>query len=110
MEIISLFYKASGLFVSINKSRFFPYKLDKVTLDGINFIFPYKTCELENRFKYLGYILKPNDYKVHDWHWLLEKFEKRIKKWTCRLLSIGGRLTLIKVVLINIPIYWSSLL
>ena len=79
-------------------------------LNGINSILLYKTCDLEKGFKYLGYFLKPNEYKVQDWHWLLEKFGKRIQNWTFRLLSIGGRLTLVKAVLINIPVYWFSLL
>ena len=41
---------------------------------------------------------------------MIEKFEKGIKNWTYRFLSIGGRLTLTKVVLLSIPIYWLSIL
>ena len=54
--------------------------------------------------------MKPNDYRVEDWQWLLEKIEKRIKNWTFRLLSICGKITLIKEFLISISIYQFSIL
>ena len=37
------------------------------------------------------------------------KFEKRILHWTNRLLSLGGRLVLIKSVLSSLPVYWMAL-
>ena len=39
----------------------------------------------------------------------METFEKRLGHWTFRLLSLGGRLTLLNVVLVGIHIYWLSL-
>ena len=60
-------------------------------------------------FKYLGYFLKPLGYGIKDWHWILKRFEKRISHWTFRLLSLGGRLILIKVVLNGFPVYWFAL-
>lgn len=36
--------------------------------------------------------------------------EYRISQWSYRLLSIGGKLTLVKAVLTSIPVYWFSLL
>jgi ribonuclease HI len=38
-----------------------------------------------------------------------EKIEKRIANWSHRWLSLGGRVTLVKVVLESIPVYWLSL-
>ena len=67
------------------------------------------TPDLEH-YNYLAYFLKPNNYRSQDWRWLIEKFEKRIKNWTYRFLSIGGRLTLVTVVLLRIPVYWFSIL
>ena len=40
---------------------------------------------------------------------MVEKFEKRIKYWVFRLISIGGILTLLKAILTGIPIYCISL-
>jgi len=48
-------------------------------------------------------------YKTEDWHWLLEKYEKRIRHWCNRWLSIRGRLVLIKVVFESQPMYWLAL-
>lgn len=64
---------------------------------------------MEEGFKYLGFFLKPNAYRVSDWHWLIEKFEKKIHPWYYRCLSLGGRMILINSVLANLPIYWLTL-
>jgi hypothetical protein len=64
---------------------------------------------LDQRMKYLGFFLKPNDYRVNDWHWLLQKVEKKIGHWTSRWLSLGGRLVLVNSVLQNMLVYWLCL-
>ena len=66
-EIINLFYKASEMSVSLRKSSFFQPNLEKYTLDCITSILPFKKCKHEDGFNYLGYFLKPNDYRVGDW-------------------------------------------
>ena len=58
---------------------------------------------------YLGYFLKPLGYRVSDWNWLVQKFEKRICHWTHKLLSLGGRLILVQDVLSSILVYWLGL-
>lgn len=60
-------------------------------------------------FKYLGYYLKPLGYCVKDWRWFIKKIEKMISNWTYRLLSLGGRLILVKSVLLVLAVYWLSL-
>ena len=60
-------------------------------------------------FKYLGYFIKPSGYLVKDWLWLIKKFENRITHWSYKLLSLGGRLVLIKAVLTSIPVFWMAL-
>ena len=60
---------------------------------------------LVSGFKYLGYFLKPLGYRVSDWIWLVQKFEKRICHWSHKLLSLGGRLILVQAVLSSIPVY-----
>lgn len=59
--------------------------------------------------KYLGFVLKPNNYLSHDWKWLLEKVEKRIKSRYNKWLSTTDRMVLIKSVIEPIPLYWTSL-
>ena len=67
---------------------------------------PYKMEPIVSGFKYLGYFLKPLGYKVSDWNWLFQKYEKRIHTWTHKLLSLGGRLILVQAVLSSLPVYW----
>ena len=64
---------------------------------------------MERGLKYLGFYLKPNNYRVKDWLWLLKKIEKRISNWTYRFVSLGGRITLIIATLQSILVYWFSL-
>ena len=40
---------------------------------------------------------------------MVELFENKIKNWNYRLLSLGGRVVLIKAVLTGLPVYWFSL-
>ena len=65
---------------------------------------------MDNGFKYLGFYLKPNSYRVKYWFWLLKKIEKRITIWSYRFLSLGGRINLINATLQSILVYWCSLL
>ena len=60
-------------------------------------------------FKYLGYYIEPLGYRVCDWNWLVQKYEKRICLWTHKLLSLGGRLILIQSVISSILVYWLGL-
>ena len=75
----------------------------------ISGILPYRSDDFRKGFSYLGYFLKPNCYLVKDWLWMVSKFEKKISHWTNRLLSMGGRLVLIRAVLSSMPVYWMDL-
>ena len=59
--------------------------------------------------KYLGLFLNPNGYNSRDWLWLLQRFDRKIKRWGWWWLSIGGHLTLVRVVLSNMVVYGFSL-
>lgn len=48
--------------------------------------------------------------RINVWHLVVERIKKRLLKWKANYLSKGGRLTLIKAALANIPIYHMSLL
>jgi hypothetical protein len=66
--------------------------------------FPFEENKLYDGLKFLGFLLKPNDYKKEDWKWILKKMDKRLNIWSHRWLSHAGRL-----VLEAIPVYWMSL-
>jgi hypothetical protein len=71
--------------------------------------FPFEEKRIDDGLKYMGFILKPNDYRKEDWNWLLKKLEKRLKLWSQRWLSRAGRLVLVKSTWETIPVYWMSL-
>ena len=79
--------------IRLDIGRFLAYKMEYITLG----------------FKYLGYFLKPLGYCVNDWKWLIQRYERKISHWAQKFLSMGGRLTLIQVVLSSIPVYWFNL-
>ena len=95
--------------INMDKSCFPHNDLDADLLHRITGFLPYKYEHINKGFKYLGYFIKPLGYLVKDWHWILAKFENRIHHWTSRLLSIGGRLVLIKSVLSSLSVYWMAL-
>jgi hypothetical protein len=68
-------------------------------------LFPFNFVDLNAGFRYLGYFLKPTNYRVEDWRWLLQKFEKRLGTWCHRWLTLGGRFILVKVVLESLLVY-----
>ena len=59
-------------------------------------------------FKYLGMPLVAYPKRIKTWQPFIDRFKKRLADWKSGYLSIGGRLTLIKSGLSNLPIYFMS--
>jgi len=60
--------------------------------------------------KYLGFLLKPDNYEKRDWKWLIAKVEKRLYAWYNHWLSRGGRLVPNQISSqSNIGVIWRSL-
>ena len=58
---------------------------------------------------YLGLPFGAKDNSVRMWESIVEKFERRLARWKSNLLSMGGRVTMIKFILACLPIYFMSL-
>ena len=56
--------------------------------------------------RYLGVPLVDRRLWIQDWQPIFEKVETRLGGWRARLLSRGGRLILLKVVVAAMPIYY----
>ena len=107
--LLDAFCEASGMCINMNKSCFLHNDLDVALLGRISGLLPYRFAHLNHGFNYLGFFLKPSSYLIKDWHWLISKFEKRISHWTNRLLSMIGRIFLIRSVLSSIPVFWMAI-
>ena len=59
--------------------------------------------------KYLGLLLGANVRDRSIWNPIIEKVERRLVGWKRLYLSTGGKVTLIKSTLSNLPIYFLSL-
>jgi hypothetical protein len=77
-NILSVFCRASGLRINVQKSTFLHTGVQQENIDESNVLFNFDFKYLSEGFKYMGYFLKPYSYKVEDWRWLIEKFDCRI--------------------------------
>ena len=60
-------------------------------------------------FSYLGLPIGSNMRRIANWQVLTDRFKARMSGWKANLLSIGGRLTLIKSELGSLGIYYLSI-
>nr|GEY42616.1 hypothetical protein [Tanacetum cinerariifolium] len=61
-------------------------------------------CEVSKLlFKYLGVPVGGNRSRCVNWNVIIRKFSTKLSSWKARLLSVGGRLSLTKAVLGNLP-------
>ncbi|GKA14772.1 hypothetical protein Tco_0694418 [Tanacetum coccineum] len=60
-------------------------------------------------FNYLGVKVGAVMSRLNSWNEVIDKISSRLSKWKHKTLSIGGRLTLLKLVLTAIPLYHMSL-
>lgn len=104
-KILHIFCRATGMAPNHNKSTIIQTKCLAHEHEHAIQKFPYVCNHIGEGLKYLGFHLKPNDYQIKDWNWLIAKVECRINIWHHRWLSRAGRLVLIKSVLEAIPVY-----
>jgi len=95
--------------VNFHKSWFLAQNIDPSLEKRLKTRFKIQIISIDKGMKYLGFYLKPNNYRVVDWKWMIQKVEKRIGNWSLCWLSLVGRLILAKSVLQSLPVYWLSL-
>jgi hypothetical protein len=106
---IKYFFLALGLLINVSKSTFHQARLLEQELSPFKYLFPFNFFDMATRFKYLGFYLKTGPQCATDWIWLIQRMEKNIDNSCYRWLSLGGRITLLKVALESQPVYWLSL-
>lgn len=67
-------------------------------------------CRVGNLpFRYLGLTLHIKSIRRVDWLPLINRIEARIEGWKAKLLSYGGRFTLVNSVLSNLPLFYFAI-
>nr|GEY09360.1 RNA-directed DNA polymerase, eukaryota, reverse transcriptase zinc-binding domain protein [Tanacetum cinerariifolium] len=96
--------------INMNKSKFMGVVVDdaKVEQAALNI----GCVTLKVPFSYLGSKVGGSMSRIQSWNEIIDRVTARLSKWQMKTLSIGGRLTLIKLVLGMKPIWvkWKSVL
>ncbi|WVZ71541.1 hypothetical protein U9M48_020116 [Paspalum notatum var. saurae] len=104
--LLCAFEHLSGLKINFTKSELYCFGKAHQHLDSYMEIFGCKVGEFP--FNYLGIPIHYKKLRNADWKKGEERFEKRLRSWKGKYLSIGGRLTLINSVLSSLPMYMMS--
>lgn len=59
--------------------------------------------------RHLGLPLGANPNRIQTWQPVIDAIQKKFRPWKKKHISIGGRLTLVKSTMSNIPIYYMSI-
>ncbi|GJS54145.1 hypothetical protein Tco_0627507 [Tanacetum coccineum] len=102
-----LFYAASGLKINMCKSKILGIHVNN---DNISRAAEDLGCQvLKLPFSYLGSMVGGRMHRLHSWDDTVDRVRNRLSKWKMKMLSSGGRLTLVKSVLGSMPIFHMSL-
>ena len=64
--ILQLFSNATWMVINVNKSIIWFMDMDLQATNWIHSQFDYETVDIHNGIKYLGFIIKPNEYHRRD--------------------------------------------
>ncbi|XP_022031847.1 uncharacterized protein LOC110932904 [Helianthus annuus] len=107
VRILRCFHVCSRLRINLGKSNIYGIGVDLASVGNLAEVVGCKPDSLP--FKYLGLKVGANMNRVNNWRPVYDVFESRLALWKSALLSIGGRITLIRLVLVSIPNYYFSL-
>ncbi|GKD61016.1 putative RNA-directed DNA polymerase, eukaryota, reverse transcriptase zinc-binding domain protein [Tanacetum coccineum] len=107
IRVLHVFYLASGLKINIHKFNIYGIGVNE---EEVSNMASNAGCIAGNiPFNYIGLPIDSNMKSIASWKMLVDRFHLRLSTWKANLLSIGGRLTLIKSVLGSLGIYYLSI-
>lgn len=106
-KTLILFQLASGLQINFHKSAILGMNIEEPWLISAAEKLQCKRGNLP--FTYLGLPIGGCVSRLSTWEPIIERMRSKLATWKGKLLSLGGRLTLIKASLSNLPLYYMSL-
>ena len=97
----------SGLKINLHKSNLFDVGVSDHIAQELAVLTGCRAAKLP--FIYLGLPVGDSMSRSQGWRVLVDKMKERLSRWKLQLLSIGGRMTLIKSVLGSLGTYYKSL-
>ena len=108
-HILILFSSSTSMKVNMGKPTILFFNIPDLLKQNILNHLPYIEEDSNSCFKYLGFSLKANDYKIKGWLWFLENIKERIGSWFHQWISLEGRFTMGKSVIESILVYWMAM-
>jgi len=105
--ILRSFDIVSGLKVNFHKSQVGAVGVSEMDLNIFSNCL--KCGRMDLPFKYLGIRIGGNPRKIKFWYPIIHKIQSRLSLWKGKLLSMAGRLYLIKSVISALPLFYFSL-
>nr|GFB36977.1 RNA-directed DNA polymerase, eukaryota, reverse transcriptase zinc-binding domain protein [Tanacetum cinerariifolium] len=107
VHVLECFFRASGLRINMSKSKLMGLHVDS---DKIKWATSKLGClTFKTPFMYLGSIVGGSVSRIQAWADVVDRVSSRLSKWKMNMLSIGGRLTLLKSFLGSMPIFHMSI-
>nr|GEZ27341.1 RNA-directed DNA polymerase, eukaryota, reverse transcriptase zinc-binding domain protein [Tanacetum cinerariifolium] len=103
LSVLRCFYLASGLKINLHKSKLMRISVSSNVVAAAAFLIGCSILTVPSN--YLGVKVGSNMSRITSWDDVISKVSSRLSKWKLKLLSIGGRLSLLKSVLTSILLY-----
>ncbi|GKE33636.1 hypothetical protein Tco_1452958 [Tanacetum coccineum] len=107
IRVLNVFYLASWLKININKSNVYSVGVSTEEIESMASLTRCFPGSLP--FNYLCLPIGANMNKVSRWNTLVDRFRAKVSSWKANMLSIDGRLTLLKMVLGSVGTYYMSI-